>query len=188
MWRLSEGSWAYGEAMQLSQEPLNQEQHYPGLDDLKAGARELMNTGKLNREDALEARKLLAFPGGLELHLGMFIPTLMSQASEEQQDYWLPKAMRLEAIGAYAQTELGHGTFVRGLETTATYDVETQEFIVHSPEDTSTKWWPGGKASAADNFCKGLKLAEHHLSCCVRLRMFAEATSLNVPWASLGFC
>ncbi len=25
-------------------------------------------------------------------------------------------------IGTYAQTELGHGTFVRGLETTATYD------------------------------------------------------------------
>ena len=42
------------------------------------------------------------------------------------------------------QTELGHGTFVRGLETTATYDPETQEFILHSPTLTSTKWWPGG--------------------------------------------
>jgi hypothetical protein len=29
-------------------------------------------------------------------------------------------------IGTYAQTELGHGTFVRGLETTATYDRQTQ--------------------------------------------------------------
>ena len=29
-------------------------------------------------------------------------------------------------IGTYAQTELGHGTFVRGLETTATYDLQTQ--------------------------------------------------------------
>lgn len=42
------------------------------------------------------------------------------------------------------QTELGHGTFVRGLETTSTYDVETGEFILHSPTLTSTKWWPGG--------------------------------------------
>ena len=117
--------------------------------DTPASLRELMNAGKLNREDALEARKLLAYPGGLELHLGMFIPTLISQASEEQQAHWLPKAMRLEAIGAYAQTELGHGTFVRGLETTATYDEDTQEFIVHSPEDTSTKWWPGGTLPAA---------------------------------------
>jgi hypothetical protein len=31
-----------------------------------------------------------------------------------------------QIIGTYAQTELGHGTFVRGLETTATYDAQTQ--------------------------------------------------------------
>lgn len=30
------------------------------------------------------------------------------------------------------------------LETTATYDKKTQEFVMHSPTLTSTKWWPGG--------------------------------------------
>lgn len=44
----------------------------------------------------------------------------------------------------YFQTELGHGTFIRGLETTATYDPETKEFILNSPTLTSYKWWPGG--------------------------------------------
>lgn len=39
--------------------------------------------------------------------------------------------------------ELGHGTFIRGCETTATYDFNTQEFDIHSPTLTSTKWWPG---------------------------------------------
>lgn len=39
---------------------------------------------------------------------------------------------------------MGHGTFLRGLETTATYDPSTQEFVLHSPTITSTKWWPGG--------------------------------------------
>lgn len=77
--------------------------------------------------------------------LQMFIPTLLSQATAEQQAEWLPKAMSLKLIGTYAQTELGHGTFVRGLETTATYDPETKQFIAHSPTLTSTKWWPGGK-------------------------------------------
>lgn len=43
-----------------------------------------------------------------------------------------------------SQTELGHGTFVRGLETTATYDPKTKEFVLHSPTLTSYKWWPGG--------------------------------------------
>ena len=78
--------------------------------------------------------------------LQMFIPSLMSQGSPAQQAKWLPMAQKLEIIGTYAQTELGHGTFVRGLETTATYDPETEHFIIHSPTLTSTKWWPGGKA------------------------------------------
>jgi len=42
------------------------------------------------------------------------------------------------------QTELGHGTFLRGLETRATYDPKTQEFILESPSLTAYKWWPGG--------------------------------------------
>jgi len=74
----------------------------------------------------------------------MFVPTLLSQATPEQQAEWLPKALGLKLVGTYAQTELGHGTFVRGLETTATFDPETDEFVAHSPTLTATKWWPGG--------------------------------------------
>ena len=133
----------------------------------------------------MEARKLVDFPGGLELHIGvricsvharewlthcmscnlqdamrpakltaegqgndwraqMFIPTLLSQANPDQQAEWLPKALGLKLIGTYAQTELGHGTFVRGLQTTATFDPDTQEFVLHTPTLTATKWWPGG--------------------------------------------
>lgn len=33
---------------------------------------------------------------------------------------------------------------MRGLQTTATYDVDAQEFILHTPTLTATKWWPGG--------------------------------------------
>ena len=32
---------------------------------------------------------------------------------------------------------------MRGLETTATYDKQTKEFIIDSPTNTSTKFWPG---------------------------------------------
>ena len=80
----------------------------------------------------------------------------MSQATPEQQAEWLPKALGLKLIGTYAQTELGHGTFVRGLQTTVTYDPQTQEFIAHSPTLASTKWWPGGTFDScqADGFSK----------------------------------
>ncbi|KAG6460350.1 hypothetical protein O3G_MSEX011938, partial [Manduca sexta] len=86
------------------------------------------------------------------LHFSMFIPTLVGQASQEQKKYWLKRAINMEIIGTYAQTELGHGTFIRGLETTATYDPKTEEFILHSPTLTSYKWWPGNLAHTA-NYC-----------------------------------
>jgi acyl-CoA oxidase len=47
-------------------------------------------------------------------------------------------------MGCYAQTELGHGSDVSGLETTAILDLTTDEFVINSPTPTSTKYWPGG--------------------------------------------
>ena len=47
-------------------------------------------------------------------------------------------------MGTYTQMELGHGSFVRGIETTATFDKDSDEFVIHSPTVTSTKFWPAG--------------------------------------------
>jgi acyl-CoA oxidase len=74
----------------------------------------------------------------------MFLTFLKTNASKEQQKLWLPLAQDASYFGAYAQTELGHGSNVRGLETTATFDKDTDEFIIHSPTLTSMKWWPTG--------------------------------------------
>ena len=43
-----------------------------------------------------------------------------------------------------AQTELGHGTYLKGLETVVTFDKQTDEFIINSPTISSYKYWPGG--------------------------------------------
>ncbi|KAL6733016.1 hypothetical protein Aduo_003711 [Ancylostoma duodenale] len=84
----------------------------------------------------------------LALHAVMFIPTLEAQCSDEQL-HWIELAYNRRIIGTYAQTEMGHGTNLKKLETTATYDAKTQEFVLHSPTRTSMKWWPGnlGKSS-----------------------------------------
>ena len=68
----------------------------------------------------------------------------------QQQIKWAGRAWKNEIIGTYAQTEMGHGTFLRGLETTATYDPKTKEFIMHTPTIRAYKWWPGGLARTAN--------------------------------------
>ncbi|KAL1006051.1 hypothetical protein UPYG_G00067240 [Umbra pygmaea] len=95
----------------------------------------------------------------LDLHLGMFLPTLLNQASPEQVDTFFIPAWNLEIIGTYAQTEMGHGTHLRGLETTATYDPATQEFVLNSPTVTSIKWWPGGLGKTSNH---AIVLAQLH--------------------------
>ncbi|KAI1305184.1 Peroxisomal acyl-coenzyme A oxidase 1 [Halotydeus destructor] len=86
----------------------------------------------------------------LLLHFIMFIPALMGHATEQQLERWLADAIELKVIGTYAQTELGHGTFVRGLQTRATYDPETEHFVLESPTLPSIKWWPGGLGKTAN--------------------------------------
>ncbi|EDW30798.1 GL13310 [Drosophila persimilis] len=83
-----------------------------------------------------------SFP--LRLHFSMFLTTLLSQGTEEQLHKWLTRAWHMDGIiGTYAQTELGHGTFVRGLETRADYDAESEEFVLNTPSLSAYKWWPG---------------------------------------------
>ncbi|EMD88691.1 hypothetical protein COCC4DRAFT_60646 [Bipolaris maydis ATCC 48331] len=74
----------------------------------------------------------------------LFEPAVQHNGTAEQQAQWLPLARAGKILGTYAQTELGHGSFVRGVETTATFDQETDEFIVDSPTISSTKFWPAG--------------------------------------------
>lgn len=69
----------------------------------------------------------------------MFMAALKNLGTVEQQAEWVPKAVRCSIIGTYAQTEMGHGTFIRGLETTAIFDVKRKEFVIHSPTITAYK-------------------------------------------------
>uniref|UniRef100_A0A672Z0Z5 Acyl-coenzyme A oxidase n=1 Tax=Sphaeramia orbicularis TaxID=375764 RepID=A0A672Z0Z5_9TELE len=98
-------------------------------------------------------------PEPLDLHLGMFLPTLLNQATPEQMDRFFMPAWNLEIIGTYAQTEMGHGTHLRGLETTATYDPATQQFVLNSPTVSSIKWWPGGLGKTSNH---AIVLAQLH--------------------------
>lgn len=106
--------------------------------------KEFMDREKLSKE---ERRIVLGYFTELTphiLHYEFFMPSLELQASEAQKARWMPKCESLEYIGCYAQTEIAHGSNVRGIEIEARYEHSTQEFIFHSPSITATKWWIGG--------------------------------------------
>ncbi|CAI5537493.1 unnamed protein product [Closterium sp. Naga37s-1] len=106
---------------------------------------------ELNEEERYLFKQMVDDINFSDLHSYMFIPAIEGQGTDEQGREWLPKARAFEWIGCYAQTELGHGSNVQGLETTATYVPETDEWDVHTPTITATKWWPGGLGKASNH-------------------------------------
>eukprot|EP00656_Telonema_subtile_P055692 TRINITY_DN8697_c0_g1_i3.p1 TRINITY_DN8697_c0_g1~~TRINITY_DN8697_c0_g1_i3.p1 ORF type:complete len:633 (-),score=177.35 TRINITY_DN8697_c0_g1_i3:138-2036(-) len=81
--------------------------------------------------------------------LGPSLLAMRGLASEEQCGWWLERLLKMKIILSYAQTELGHGSNVRGLRTTAVYDKHTEQFVLNTPDLLSTKWWPGGMGKVA---------------------------------------
>lgn len=85
----------------------------------------------------------------MHLHQSMFTKSMVFLAGEEQKKKYLPMIDACQIIGCYAQTELAHGSNVAGLETTATLDKATDEWVVHTPSIRAIKFWPGSLGRCA---------------------------------------
>ncbi|KAH8404170.1 hypothetical protein KR215_011153 [Drosophila sulfurigaster] len=87
----------------------------------------------------------------LATHTSMFVDVINGQGTPEQVAKWGPLAENCNIIGTYAQTELAHGTNVRGIETRADYDIRAGEFVLNTPNLEAYKWWPGGLGHTANH-------------------------------------
>ncbi|ANB14784.1 acyl-CoA oxidase [Sugiyamaella lignohabitans] len=85
------------------------------------------------------------------VHFGLFLSGVRGGGTAEQLSYWISKGAGnlKQFFGCFAMTEIGHGSNVAGLETTATFDEATDEFIINTPHLAATKWWIGGAAHTA---------------------------------------
>lgn len=112
---------------------------------------------------------ILVDPGFLtriSVHYGLFCKTIVNQGTPEQVKYWIDRGILTfeKIVGCFAMTELGHGSNVAGLETTATFDKETDEFVIHTPTQRATKWWIGGAAESATHSYKITLIYSYHLA------------------------
>ncbi|QKJ18182.1 acyl-CoA dehydrogenase family protein [Microbacterium hominis] len=77
---------------------------------------------------------------------GLFGSAIYQLGTEKHWDAWLPDVISLELPGAFAMTETGHGSDVSAIGTTATYDPETEEFVIHTPFRGAYKDYLGNAA------------------------------------------
>jgi acyl-CoA oxidase len=82
----------------------------------------------------------------LGVQFGLFAGGIQRLGTEYHHQKYLPDAAAALLMGCFAMTEIGHGSNVYGLETTAVYDRENDCFVLHSPTYSAGKNYIGNAA------------------------------------------
>lgn len=80
------------------------------------------------------------------VQFGLFGGSILQLGTEKHHKKYLKDTGSLKLAGCFAMTEGGHGSNVRDVETTATYDSETEEFVIHTPHHYAHKEYIGNAA------------------------------------------
>jgi len=126
--------------------------------------------GQLNPGGSLSSFEELVFADpSLQIKFGvqwgLFGSAILYLGTKHHHQTFLPGAVTLETPGAFAMTETGHGSDVASIGTTATYDPDTEEFVIHTPNRHSYKDYLGNAAlhgEAAVVFAQLYTQGENH--------------------------
>ncbi|XP_020147436.1 acyl-coenzyme A oxidase 2, peroxisomal [Aegilops tauschii subsp. strangulata] len=116
----------------------------------EAGVRPL----SLMADDPDEYFAVMEAVGGLDISLAvkfgvqysLWGGSIINLGTKKHREKYFDKIDNLDYPGCFAMTELHHGSNVQALQTTATFDSVTDEFIIDTPNDGAIKWWIGNSA------------------------------------------
>ncbi|MDN5894154.1 MAG: acyl-CoA dehydrogenase family protein [Nocardioides sp.] len=80
------------------------------------------------------------------VQFGLFGGAIQQLGTKRHHDAYLKDAISGKVMGCFAMTEAGHGSNVAALGTVATYDVESQEFVITTTEESAHKDYIGNAA------------------------------------------
>ncbi|KAL0486492.1 acyl-CoA oxidase [Acrasis kona] len=121
----------------------------------------LLGTGEINiaglKTDPHETLQKLELGSFMDASTGiklgvqivLFGGSILNLGTKPHHEKYLKGVHTFDIPGCFGMTELRHGSNVRKLETTSTYDPKTQEFIINTPNDGAVKWWIGNAQTNA---------------------------------------
>jgi acyl-CoA oxidase len=104
--------------------------------------------GEENPAKFIAAAETLAFHDfslviKLGVQYGLFGGSIQLLGTEYHHKKYLPDCASAKLMGCFAMTEIGHGSNVQALETTATYEKATDTFVINSPTYSAGKTFIG---------------------------------------------
>ncbi|HUG51528.1 MAG TPA: acyl-CoA dehydrogenase family protein, partial [Terrimesophilobacter sp.] len=95
-------------------------------------------------EELVSADPSLQIKAGV--HWGLFGSAVLQLGTRYHHEKFLPGIIDLTVPGAFAMTEIGHGSDVASIATTATYDPGAREFVINTPFRAAWKEFIGNAA------------------------------------------
>jgi acyl-CoA oxidase len=80
------------------------------------------------------------------VQFGLWGMSVYLLGTEKHHKKYLKDIGTLELPGCFAMTETGHGSNVKGIETTATYNHQNKTFTIHTPNELARKEYIGNAA------------------------------------------